>query len=60
LGIYTRIDQNFMGRGTEMDLKIELIGNPWINAGIVGFYELHQGYWSSNPNNIKKRKMTDL
>jgi len=33
-----------------MDLKIELIGNPWINAGIVGFYEFHQKHGSYNPN----------
>lgn len=31
-----------------MDLKIELIGNPWINAGIVGFYEFHQKCGKSN------------
>src|SRR4030042_970355 len=31
-----------------MELKIKLIGNPWINAGIVGFYEFHQKYGRSN------------
>jgi hypothetical protein len=33
-----------------MDLEIRLIGNPWINAGIVGFYEFHQKYGKSNSN----------
>lgn len=33
-----------------MDLKIELIGNSWINAGIVGFHEFHQKFGQSNTN----------
>lgn len=31
-----------------MNLEIRLIGNPWINAGIVGFYEFHQKYGKRN------------
>ncbi len=41
-----------------MDLKIELIGNPWINAGIVGFYEIHQKLGQNNTSvKIKSNKI---
>ena len=43
-----------------MDLRIELIGNSWINAGIVGFYEFYQKFGQSNSDIKIKSNLTGL